>query len=116
MAPRRLASSITLSGATKTNSASLSTKCLSSHGHATRSTLTRSRVIHFIASSIRPWPRHDPRPLDHDTRRDILDPKLLDGFVGGERHSQLQREWRPGETLPKLEIGCIFAKAREHNT
>src|SRR6516164_4866831 len=48
MASSRLASSITLSGGTKTNSASLSTKCLISHGQPTRSTLTRSRVIHFI--------------------------------------------------------------------
>src|SRR5437764_9103911 len=48
MAPRRFASAITLSAATKTNSASLSTNFLISHGQATRSTLTRSRVIHFI--------------------------------------------------------------------
>jgi hypothetical protein len=33
---------------TNTNSASLSTNFLMSHGHATRSTLTFSRVIHFI--------------------------------------------------------------------
>src|ERR1700730_7197504 len=48
MALRRLASAITLSAGTKTNSASLSTNFLISHGQATRSTLTRSRVIHFI--------------------------------------------------------------------
>src|SRR5947209_10403524 len=47
MASRRLASSITLSEGTKRNSASLSTNFLISHGQATRSTLTRSRVIHF---------------------------------------------------------------------
>src|SRR5213592_4723363 len=48
MASRRLASSITLSGGTKLNSASLSTNFLISHGQATRSTLTYSRVIHFM--------------------------------------------------------------------
>src|SRR6516164_6128771 len=48
MASRRLASCITLSAGTKTNSASLSTNFLINHGQATRSTLTRSRVIHFI--------------------------------------------------------------------
>src|SRR5947209_9576076 len=47
MASRRLASSITLSEGTKRNSAFLSTNFLISHGQATRSTLTRSRVIHF---------------------------------------------------------------------
>src|SRR6202021_2244387 len=44
----RFASCITLSGGTKINSASLSTNFLINHGQATRSTLTRSRVIHFI--------------------------------------------------------------------
>jgi len=39
---------ITLSAGAKTNSASLSTNFLMSQGHATRSTLTCSRVIHFI--------------------------------------------------------------------
>src|SRR5579862_9729137 len=51
MAPRRLASSITLSDGTNTNSASLSTNFLISHGQAKRSTLTYSRVIHFIGLS-----------------------------------------------------------------
>src|ERR1700730_13172670 len=50
MALRRLASAITLSGGTKTNSASLSTNFLISHGQATRSTFTCSRVIHFMSS------------------------------------------------------------------
>src|ERR1700730_6226924 len=49
MALRRLASAITLSAGTKTNSASLSTNFLISHGQATRSTLTRSLVIHFMS-------------------------------------------------------------------
>src|SRR3978361_2139886 len=48
MASRRLASAITFSPGTNTNSASLSTNFLISHGHATRSTLTFSRVIHFM--------------------------------------------------------------------
>src|ERR1700730_18145370 len=47
MAFRRLASSTTLSAGTKMNSAPLSTNFLMSHGQATRSTLTYSRVIHF---------------------------------------------------------------------
>ena len=48
MASRRFASSITFSPGTNTNSASLSTNFFMSQGHATRSTLTFSRVIHFI--------------------------------------------------------------------
>src|SRR6516225_4299356 len=48
MASSRFASSITLSGGTKTNSASLSMNFLMSQGHATLSTLTCSRVIHFM--------------------------------------------------------------------
>src|SRR5258706_4648487 len=48
MASRRFASAITFSAGTNTNSASLSTNFLMSHGQATRSTLTFSRVIHFI--------------------------------------------------------------------
>src|SRR5262249_10819735 len=51
IASRRFASSITLSVGAKMNSASLSTNFLISQGQATRSTLTYSRVIHFIASS-----------------------------------------------------------------
>src|ERR1044071_3806154 len=49
MASRRFASSITLSAGTKMNSGLLSTNFLISHGQATRSTLTRSRVIHFMS-------------------------------------------------------------------
>src|SRR5262249_50955846 len=49
VAPSVAAISSTLSGATNRNSASGSTKCLINHGHATRSTFTRSRVIHFIS-------------------------------------------------------------------
>src|SRR6266700_699122 len=49
MASSRFASVITLSAGAKTNSASLSTNFLMSQGQATRSTLTCSRVIHFIA-------------------------------------------------------------------
>src|SRR5436305_936336 len=52
MASRRLASLMTLSPGTKTNSASLSTNFLISHGQATRSTFTFSRVIHLIAFSL----------------------------------------------------------------
>src|SRR6516165_1773739 len=48
MASRRFASSVTFSVGTKMNSASLSTNFLINHGHATRSTLTYSRVIHFM--------------------------------------------------------------------
>src|SRR3981081_4238095 len=48
MASRRFASVITFSPGTNTNSASLSTNFLMSHGQATRSTLTFSRVIHFM--------------------------------------------------------------------
>src|SRR3954451_10927451 len=48
MASRRLASLMTLSPGTKTNSASWSTNFLISHGQATRSTFTFSRVIHFM--------------------------------------------------------------------
>src|SRR5205823_3964888 len=55
MAPRRFASSITLSEGTKTNSASLSTNFLISHGQATRSTLTYSRVIHFMRRLLLLW-------------------------------------------------------------
>src|SRR6266566_7481859 len=49
MAPSRSATSSTWSVGTKRNSASLSTNFLMSQGQATRSTLTCSRVIHFIA-------------------------------------------------------------------
>src|SRR5437588_10025302 len=49
MASRRFASAITLSTGAKMNSASLSTNFLISQGQATRSTLTCSRVIHFMA-------------------------------------------------------------------
>src|SRR6266851_3886989 len=49
MAPSRSATSITWSVGTNRNSASLSTNFLISQGQATRSTLTCSRVIHFIA-------------------------------------------------------------------
>src|SRR6266851_4410937 len=48
MAPSRSATSITWSLWTNRNSASLSTNFLMSQGQATRSTLTCSRVIHFI--------------------------------------------------------------------
>src|SRR5436190_693124 len=48
MASRRFASSITFSPGTKMNSGSLSTNFLISHGQATRSTFTCSRVIHFM--------------------------------------------------------------------
>src|SRR6185437_882362 len=48
MAPSRLASASTLSSGTKWNSASLSMNFLISQGQATRSTFTRSRVIHFM--------------------------------------------------------------------
>src|SRR6266704_1243019 len=49
MAPSRSATSITWSVGTNRNSASLSINFLISQGQATRSTLTCSRVIHFIA-------------------------------------------------------------------
>src|SRR5271166_5007073 len=88
MAPRRFASSITLSGGAKTNSASLSTNFLISHGQATRSTLTRSRVIHFIgyppsvaacfwaplnslSPSARGYMRGRPSPRSGDFRRRV---------------------------------------------
>src|SRR5215212_6734368 len=48
MASRRVASVITFSAGANTNSASWSTNFLISHGQATRSTLTFSRVIHFM--------------------------------------------------------------------
>src|SRR6266568_8610928 len=48
MAPSRSATSITWSVGTNRNSASLSINFLISQGQATRSTLTCSRVIHFI--------------------------------------------------------------------
>src|SRR2546423_15710209 len=48
MASRRFASSMTLSAGAKMNSAFLSTNFLISHGQATRSTFTFSRVIHFM--------------------------------------------------------------------
>src|SRR6266581_8747498 len=48
MAPSRSATSITWSVGTKRNEASWSTNFLMSQGQATRSTLTRSRVIHFM--------------------------------------------------------------------
>src|SRR5713101_3766348 len=48
MAPSRAAISMTWSVGTNRNSASLSTNILMSQGQATRSTLTRSRVIHFM--------------------------------------------------------------------
>src|SRR6185369_7002230 len=50
IAPSRSAISATLSAGTNRNSASRSTNFLISQGHATRSTFTLSRVIHFIAS------------------------------------------------------------------
>src|ERR1700736_2864124 len=50
MASRRFASVITFSAGTNTNSASLSTNFLISHGQATRSPVTFSRVIHFMLS------------------------------------------------------------------
>src|SRR6266567_4851821 len=49
MAPSRSATSITWSLGTNRNSASLTTNFLISQGQATRSTLTCSRVIHFMA-------------------------------------------------------------------
>src|SRR5437763_6501549 len=49
MAPSRVAIPMTWSVGTNRNSASLSTNFLISQGQATRSTLTCSRVIHFIA-------------------------------------------------------------------
>src|SRR5437868_4717332 len=49
MAPSRSATSITRSAGTNRNSASLSTNFLISQGQATRSTLTCSRVIHFMS-------------------------------------------------------------------
>src|SRR5215510_1927084 len=55
MASRRFASSITFSEGTKMNSASLSTNFLMSHGQATRSTFTCSRVIHFMGRLL--WDR-----------------------------------------------------------
>src|SRR5712692_3979108 len=52
MAPSRLATSITWSVGTNRNSASLSINFLMSQGQATRSTLTCSRVIHFISQAL----------------------------------------------------------------
>src|SRR5229473_6076448 len=49
MAPSRSATSMTWSVGTKRNAASLSTNFLISQGQATRSTLTCSRVIHFMS-------------------------------------------------------------------
>src|SRR2546428_8830469 len=49
-----------LVGLDENNSASLSTNFLMSHGQATRSTLTCSRVIHFMRSSILPCMRTPP--------------------------------------------------------
>src|SRR6516165_10196491 len=46
---------MTLSAGTNTNSASLSTNFLISHGQATRSTLTYSRVIHFMRRLLLLW-------------------------------------------------------------
>src|SRR5262249_14933902 len=55
MAPSRLATSITLSSGTNRNSACGSMNLRMSHGQATRSTFTRSRVIHFMAWSSHSW-------------------------------------------------------------
>src|SRR3954464_8863633 len=69
MASRRFASAITLSAGTKMNSGSLSTNFLISHGQATRSTLTFSRVIHFIVfppcafKTTKPLARQSPHQL-----------------------------------------------------
>src|SRR5262249_59692009 len=48
---------------TNKNSASLSTNFLINQGQATRSTFTRSRVIHFI-SDLRAGPRPAPPSID----------------------------------------------------
>src|SRR5262245_44512415 len=53
VAPSRLATSATSSAGTNKNSAAGSTNLRISHGHATRSTFTRSRVTHFMARSPR---------------------------------------------------------------
>src|ERR1700756_1512974 len=55
MAPSRSETSITWSVGTNRNSASLSTNFLISQGQATRSTLTYSRVIHFMRHLLLLW-------------------------------------------------------------
>src|SRR5215469_14385605 len=63
---------MTLSVGTKKNSACLSTNFLISHGQATRSTFTLSRVIHFIIavlfSSLRIWSLGQPKPSSERVR------------------------------------------------
>src|SRR3974390_2796160 len=64
---------MTLSAGTKTSSASLSTNFLISQGQATRSTLTRSRVIHFMG--------YLQQVLIFRSMRDRPFPRMLDGAV-----------------------------------
>src|SRR5262245_42928002 len=55
MAPSSCALASTWFAGAKMNSACVSMNFLMSHGQATRSTFTRSRVIHFIAFALWRW-------------------------------------------------------------
>src|SRR6478609_3267880 len=77
MASRRFASVITSSAGANTNSASLSTNFLMSHGQATRSTLTFSRVIHFMLRLLWLGPRTSGVRQDENSAmrgRDYVEP------------------------------------------
>src|SRR5437763_4820049 len=85
MASRRLASSMTLSAGAKTNWASRSTKLRMSHGQATRSTFTRSRVIHFmgILLGVRLRWKIGTRPPERGLARAASMPERLAGLTLG---------------------------------
>src|SRR5262249_29793608 len=109
MASRRLASSNTLSGGTKMNSASRSTNFLMSHGQATRSTLTCSRVIHFMRSSI--FALHANAAIG----RSVFGPmrnrplsRVLDGSVRRQCGAKLSHGWMCLHPLPPSAEGRVF--------
>src|SRR5262249_18261831 len=109
MASRRLASSNTLSGGTKTNSASRSTNFLMSHGQATRSTLTCSRVIHFMRSSIRgPSERGPPAVSVFGPMRNRPLPCMLDRRVRRQRGTKLSHGGKRLHPLPPSAEGREF--------
>src|SRR6185437_12719966 len=90
MARSRAAIAITSGAGTNRNSASGSTNFLISQGHATRSTFTRSRVIHFIVFPFVNWLTGDV--LTHRVDADLRGGTAVRRYRDVERLSRRREE------------------------
>src|ERR1700758_3652138 len=111
MASSRLATVITSSTGTKRNCASGSTNFLISHGQATLSTFTRSRVIHFMPTSFRNVLPHARSPGNAQKQPD----RRVSRKEDDDRREQ--QETTTGCRLPAKRMvfyGCIQAAQAPH--